>query len=164
MMTAGEETTHYCANCDYDLRLLTVRRCPECGTRFQARDESRGARQEEVALLDAAERATARAVVGLLCATIPSFLVAMIICAIAGLPPYSKHSWPVREQAITLSIASLLYGISVWWLGRRLLRALRLDQYRGVVGAFLVFGVWSIVGSVIVLFFTLMFFSLHSVF
>lgn len=158
-MYPDPEPTSFCAKCGYDLRLLPENRCPECGTRFRAGRATH--HQEEVAILNEAERATARAVVGLLSATIPCLVVTVIVCAIAGVFSESDASWSERDKGTVLAISFVVYGFSIVWLGRQLLWAIRVNSYCGVVGAFLVFTVWSAVGMVIQSLLTLMVISLH---
>lgn len=136
-----------------------MRRCPECGTRFRARDESRRACQEEIALLDGAERATARAVIDLLPATLISVIIALMGCGIAGQYPVGDGCKSDQGIGIALAISFVIYGLAILWLGRRLLHALRLDNYRGVIGAFLVFAIWSLVGMLIQFFLIVTVFS-----
>ncbi len=159
-MYPNPEPTSYCAKCGYDLRLLPENRCPECGTTFRADRSAR--HQEEVAILNAAERATARAVVGLLTATIPCLVLAVILCATTGVFPDSDASWAELNKGIVLAVSLVFYGFSILWLGWQLLHALRLDNYCGVVGALLVFAVWSAVGMVIEFLLTLMVISMHT--
>jgi len=161
-MYTDPEPTSYCAKCGYDLRLLPLNRCPECGTTFRA--ERAAHHQEEVAILNAAERATARAVVGLLTATIPCFVVTVILCAIAGMFSDSNASWSELNKGVVVAVSLVVYGFSIVWSGRQLLRALRLDNYCGVVGALLVFAVWSAVGMVIQFLLTLAVISVDAAF
>lgn len=145
MATDGEQL-QLCSRCGYDLRLLPVNRCPECGTTFYTSDELRALRHEEVAILDHAERAAAKAVAWLALVIMIGFVLSLIVHANVTDPAVPTNP---RVLPMTITVTLGYFVVAAFWLGWRLVRALRADAYRGAVGALVVYLVWSLVGAMI---------------